>query len=154
MGELVADFPRIGAMTPAAIDKVRRLEAEAAALPQVSIRTRHVLHGGMYARTIGIPAGVVITGALVKVAVVLVSDGDMLAYIGADQPLRLTGRQVLPASAGRKQAFVALADSELTSVFPTQARTIEQAEAEFTDELEILMSRKDPHANAIIVTGE
>lgn len=154
MGELFADSPRIGAMAPTAIDKVRRLEAEAAKRSQVRIRTHHVLHGGMYARTIGIPAGVMITGALVKVATVLVSDGDVLAYIGTDRPLRLTGRQVFPASASRKQAFVALADTELTSVFPTEARTIEEAEAAFTDEFDILMSRKDPDTNTIVITGE
>ena len=53
-------------------DTVRRdakaSRACAASCRQVPIETRHVLHAGMYARTICIPAGVLITGALVKVA--------------------------------------------------------------------------------------
>jgi hypothetical protein len=154
MGEVVAEFPRIAAMSPVALDKVRQLEERAAAMPQAEIITHHVLHGGVYARSIRIPAGVMITGALVKVATVLIVDGDVLAYIGTDEPLRLTGWQVLPASAGRKQAFVALADTDMTAIFPTRARTVEEAEAEFTDELDILMSRKDPATNAIVITGE
>src|SRR5262249_11809465 len=103
---------------------------------------------------IRIPAGVMITGVLIKVPTVLVIDGDTLAYIGTDEPLRITGRQVLPASAHRKQAFVALADTELTAIFPTRARTIEEAEAEFTEDPDILMSRHDREANTIIITGE
>lgn len=152
MHELVAR-PSIPAMTPAAIDRVRLLEGERAALPQVPIRTAHLLHGGMYARTILVPAGVLITGTLIKVATVLIVKGDALIYVGDDRPLQVAGYAVLPASAGRKQAFVALGVVHLTMIFPTRAATVEEAEREFTDETDLLASRRDG-LNDIVVTGE
>ena len=151
MGDLVVATPAIPAMSEAAIGKVRRLEAEVLALPQVAIATRHVLHGGLYARTITIPADVVLTGALIRIPTVLVMDGDAMVYLDGEA-VRMTGRHVLPASAGRKQAFVALAETHLTMLFPTRARTVAEAEAEFTDEADALFSRAG--ANHIVITGE
>lgn len=154
MNDVAITTPRIPAMTSAAIDKVRQLEALASEQKQVEITTEHVIHGGMYARTICIPAGTMITGALVKRATLLIVQGDALAYIGDDEPMRLQGYTVLPASAGRKQAFVAIEPTHLTMILPTAARTVEEAEAEFTDEVEILLSRRDAGSNRIIITGE
>lgn len=134
--------PSIPAMTPAAIDRVRLLEGERAALPQVPIRTEHLLHAGMYARTVYVPAGVLITGVLIKVATVLIVEGDALIYLGHEKPLEVAGYNVLPASAGRKQAFVARSDMRLTMIFPTTAATVEEAEREFTDEVDLLASRR------------
>lgn len=149
--------PRIAAMTPVAIDAVRRLEAAARGLPperRASIATGHVIHGGMYARTIRVPAGAAITGALVEVATILVIDGDTLVHVGDEAPLRLAGRHVVPASAGRKQAFVALADTHITMMFPTAARTVEEAERAFTAEADRLGSRREPSLNHVVITGE
>jgi hypothetical protein len=154
MDSPVLAAPRIPAMAPGAIDKVRQLEALAKERPQVAFETEHVLHGGMYARTICVPAGVMITGALVKLATLLIIQGDALAYVGGDEPLRLQGYGVLAASAGRKQVFVALADTRITMVFPTEARTVDEAERQFTDEAGILSSRGDPASNRITITGE
>lgn len=144
--------PSIGAMSPAAIGKVCALEQYLGAQPQVELETEHVIHAGMYARTILIPAGVVITGALIKVATLLVLDGNASVAIDGDV-LNLHGRQVIPASAGRKQAILAHADTYLTMIFPTTATTVEAAEAEFTDEADRLMSRTGGRATTII-TGE
>lgn len=141
-------------MTPDAIARVADLEQQILALPQVEIHTQHVLHAGMYARTIMIPAGVVLTGALIKRPTLLSISGDVLVSRGDDEGVRITGTAVLPASAGRKQAFVTYADTTVTMVFPTQATTIDQAEAEFTDDTELLMSHRDPAYNTIIITGE
>jgi hypothetical protein len=144
--------PRIPPTSPAALAEVRALEANLFALPQVAIETHHVLHGGMYARTIVIPANVVLTGALIRVATLLVVDGDVLVHTDGE-PMRLTGRQILPASAGRKQAFVALGETHLTMLFPTRATTVEEAEDEFTDEADALISR-GAGANHVTITGE
>lgn len=154
MTDLVITTPRIPAMTPAAIDKVRQLESLASAQTQVPIVTEHLIHGGMYARTICIPAGTMITGALVKLATLLIVQGDAVAYIGDDEPMRLQGYAVLPASAGRKQAFVAIEATHLTMVLPTQAKTVEEIEAEWTDEAALLISRRDADTNRITITGE
>ena len=153
MTGLVAAEGRIRAMAPEAIDKVRQLEAITRELPQVEIATDHVLHGGMYARTICIPAGVVLTGVFIRVPTLLVFDGN--ATVNAvDEPVTLVGRHVLAASAHRRQAFLAHADTRLTMVFASQAKTVAEAEDEFTDEAHLLFSRRPGAINRINITGE
>lgn len=150
---LVAAESRIPAMSIEAIDKVRELEAITRELPQVEIATDHVLHGGMYARTICIPAGVVLTGVFIRVPTLLVFDGHATVNSGED-PVTLTGYHVLAASAHRRQAFLAHGDTTLTMVFATQAKTVAEAEDEFTDEAHLLFSRKPGAVNRINITGE
>ena len=142
----------IAPMTPEAIDKVRQLEARTAELEQVEIPTDHVLHGGMYARTIKIPAGVLLTGAHIKRTTMLVISGHVTVFVGAGT-IEINGYQVLPASAGRKQAFLAHADTFVTMLFPTEAASIEAAENEFTDEADRLLSRRQA-CESITITGE
>ena len=144
----------IPAMSPAAIGKVRQLESLASEQPQLPIVTEHTIHAGLYSRTIRLQAGTMITGALIKKATLLIVAGDALAYIGEDAPLRLQGYAVLPCSANRKQIFIAIEPTTLTMVLPTQAKTVEEIEAEWTDEADLLISRRDPDANRITVTGE
>lgn len=153
MNGLVVAESRIPAMTAQAIDKVRELEAITRELPQVEIATDHVLHGGMYARTITIPAGVVLTGVFIRVPTLLIFDGNATVNAG-DEPVTLVGYHVLAASAHRRQAFVAHADTRLTMVFATQATSVAEAEAEFTDEAHLLLSRKPGAVNRITITGE
>jgi len=101
----------------------------------------HSLHAGLYARTARIPAGVVVTGAEIKLATVLVLSGDATVYTG-DGEIRLTGYHVIEASAGRKSAFLAHADTALTMLFASQARSVDEAEREFTNEFDALASRR------------
>jgi hypothetical protein len=131
----------IPSMSERSIDKVRQFESFSLTLPQVKIDTFHTFHAGLYARTIMIPAGVVLTGALIKIATILIINGDVIAYIG-DDSIRLSGYNVLPAEQNRKQAFVAQTDTYMTMLFSTNAKTIEDAENEFTDEASLLFSRK------------
>jgi hypothetical protein len=143
----------IPVMSLDAVANVRDFERHLLALPQTPIETHHVLHGGMYARTILIPAGTALTGALIRVPTVLVIDGDTLVTLG-NEPVRLAGYHVLPAAAGRKTAFATIADTRVTMIFPTTARTVEEAEAEFTEEADGLCSRRDPTSNHVVITGE
>lgn len=151
MRELTAR-PAVPAMSAEAIGNVRELEARVLALPQVAIETDHVFHAGVYARTIMVPAGTVLTGALIKIATLLIVDGDTLIYLDGE-PVRLTGYNVLPASAGRKQAFVTITDTHITMIFATAARTVDEAEREFTDDADDLGSRRDPSSNRVTITG-
>jgi len=135
----------IASMSPAAIDRVRQLENLAAALPQVAIGTDHVFHAGVYARTIKVPAGVIITGVLIKIPTLLIVQGDAVVHV-EDGPVELHGYNVLAAGAGRKQAFLALTDTHLTMIFATGAADVDAAEREFTDELDKLMTRRETAA--------
>jgi hypothetical protein len=139
-------------MSTADAEKVGRLESRLRDMVQVPIATTHHFHAGMYARTIRIPQGVVITGALIRIPTMLIVSGHVTVFIGGDS-IELRGYHVIPASAGRKQVFVAHADTDLTMLFPTSAGTVEEAEAEFTDETELLMSRQQS-GNLTITTGE
>jgi hypothetical protein len=153
VNEIALPEQGIGSMSIAAIDKVRALEEITRELPQENIMTWHVLHGGVYSRTIQIKADVILTGALVKVPTTLTIHGDVVVFVDDDR-VRLTGYHVLPASAGRKQAFIAIADTMLTMAFRTDAKSIQQAEEEFTDDADQLMSRKLDAVNFINITGE
>lgn len=150
---LATSAPHLAPMSPEAVDKVRRLEASLMDMPQVAACTEHLFHGGMYARTIHIPAGAVLTGALIKLATVLIVSGECTVFTGGDT-LELRGYHVIPGSAGRKQVFLAHADTCLTMLFPSNATTVAEAEAEFTDEGHLLLSRQRADLDSIIITGE
>ena len=141
MNNLAPVRAHIPAMSEEEVGKVQQLERFILSIPQIEIPVTHTLHGGMYARTILLPAGAIITGALIKIATLLIAQGNALMYIGSST-VELQGYNVIPASAGRKQAFIAKTDTYLTMVFPSSAQTVEEAEDEFTDEADKLASRK------------
>lgn len=120
--------------------------------PQIDIQTEHVIHGGMYTRTIRLGPGVVLMGALVKIPTMLVVSGRTKVFTG-ESWIELDGYHVIPARAGRKQIFVTQEDTNITMTFRTDAKTVEQAEEEFTDEAEALMS-KQSDKDTVTVTGE
>lgn len=127
------------------IELVSLFERHMLEMPQVDVPVTHHLHAGLYARTICIPAGVVITGALIKIPTLLTFSGCATVFVGGES-IDLQGYHVLPAQAGRKQVFQAHTDTNLTMIFATQATTVEEAEVEFTDEADQLASRR-PHGH-------
>jgi hypothetical protein len=151
--DIVATGNRIPAMSSNAIAKVEALAEFSRQVPQEEIETHHAIHGGMYARTIAIKAGDMLTGALVKIPTMLVINGDVTVFAD-NESFRLTGFHAIPASANRKQAFIAHAETAMTMIFKTDAKTVAEAENEFTDEAEHLMSRFEDAKNFIIITGE
>ena len=153
MSELAIAQNRIPAMSEMAIDNVRQLEDYVLGAKQTDIPTEHVFHAGVYARTIMIPAGVILTGAMIKIATVLIVSGDFIVYIG-NEAIERSGYHVFAASANRKQAFIAKTDTYMTMVFATDSKTVSDAEEQFTDDFGRLMSRHADAINHIVVTGE
>tara|TARA_R110000787_G_scaffold160287_4_gene273990 strand:- start:434 stop:895 length:462 start_codon:yes stop_codon:yes gene_type:complete len=143
----------IPAMSDVSIASVRELEASILEHEQVPVVTQHIIHAGVYMRTITMVPGSLLAGALIKISTTLIVSGDVTVYTEGG-PCRFAGYHVLPASAGRKQAILAHDYTDMTMLFGTDATTVEDAEAQFTDELSILASRKDDNANTILVTGE
>lgn len=123
------------------------------ALPQVEIQTDHIIHGGMYTRTIRLGPEVVLMGALVKIPTMLIVSGRTKVFTG-ESWIELIGYHVIPARAGRKQIFVAQEETSITMIFPTDARTVEEAEQQFTDEHEALMSRHNDIDTITITEAE
>lgn len=153
MTELVVSHQRLPAMSADEIKKVRQLETLLAELPQVDLTTQHIIHGGTYSRTIMMPAGSALTGALLKIPTTVIVCGRATVYIG-DNTIELDGYNVLPASAGRKQAFYAHTETWLTMFCATTSQTIEAIENEITDEVDLLCSRQETAHNLITITGE
>lgn len=143
----------IAAMNPEHVEVVRELEREILARPQSHVVTRHLIHGGVYLRSMNLPRGCVVTGALIKINTTLIISGAVTVYVGG-RTLLFEGYNVVPASGGRKQAILAHEDSNLTMLFPTQATTVEDAEAEFTDEVDLLASRGADGDNLVKITGQ
>ena len=141
------------AITPEMLEKVLAAESRIMQAPQIDVQTEHILHGGMYARTVRLAAHVVIVGVLLKVPTVLIVQGSTLMLAG-DKWYRLDGYQVMPAQAGRKQVFVTNEETSITMIFATSAKTVEEAEAEFTDETGKLLSRRKDGNDIVTVTGE
>lgn len=108
--------------------------------PQVEIKTKSFIHAGMYCRTCLVPKGIAIAGALIKIPTVIMVTGDFAMTCGG-RTVRLKGAHIFRASAGRRQIFVAYEDTTISMSFATRAKTLLEAEAEFTDETDLLMSR-------------
>lgn len=153
MSNVAISENHISTMSEEAIDKVRQYEALVLSFPQTKIPTHHLLHAGMYSRTILIPAGNTLTGVLMKISTILILSGNFVLFAG-DKAIELHGYNVLAGSPNRKQAGVAKTDTWATMIFPTNATNIEEAENEFTDEGNILWSRYEDAENYVRITGE
>lgn len=138
-------------MNDGLLEKLTSVQDELLKCPQIEIQTEHIIHGGMYTRTIRLAAGIVLMGALVKVPTVLIVSGKTKVFTGEGW-IELDGYHIIPARAGRKQIFVTQEPTSITMTFRTDAKTVEQAEAEFTDEAEALMSRQNDN-DTVTITG-
>lgn len=152
MSAAICVLNTLPATSPMMLDSVYRLEGLLGKKPQAEIPTEHVIHAGMYARTVRLPKDAVITGCLYKVPTMLIVNGHAMVLAG-DGWTELSGYNLLPANGGRKQVFVALGSVEITMIFATKARTVEEAEREMTDESESLLSRSIGE-NVVTITGE
>jgi hypothetical protein len=132
------------------IEKIRIAEERIREHFQIEFCTEHVFHAGMYARTVRIAPNVVFTTVLVKRPTLLISHGKY-EMLNGDQWVGMDGYNVLQGSAGRKQIYRTLTEVEWTMIFPTDANTVDEAEAEFTDETDSLLSRQ--RDNDIVITG-
>lgn|GEM_PF-417928 len=152
LGALARSAATVPPTSPELVVKIEEFERELAGGEPVDVPTEHLIHGGMYARTVIVPAGMFFTNVLVKRATVVIVVGS-LGMNSGDKWLELEGYNVLPASAGRKQVFVSRTPVIITMVFPTMARTVAEAEAEFTDQAEKLLSRRQDTNRAVITEG-
>ena len=107
----------------------------------------------MYARTITMPPDTIAIGTLIKVPTLVITVGSAKVLVG-DQWVDVDGYSVLPASANRKQIAISRGPFIVTMLFPTSAKTVEEAENEFTDETHLLLSRKQEGMNTAMITGE
>lgn len=124
-----------------ALEAIKAWEKRALGHKQCPLQTTHNLHAGIYSRTVRIPAGAVITGALIKIPTVLTIVGSMQISIGS-AIYEIDGLTTFDCEPGRKQIMAAKTDCFVTMAFASNAKTVAEAEEEFTDEAEMLLSRK------------
>lgn len=135
------EVQRTADRTIAMLMNVQKVMLAAPKSEQKPVQTEDFLHGGMYVRTIRLEADTVLMGALIKIPTTLIVSGRTKVFTG-EEWIELSGYHIIQASAGRKQIFVTIEPTSITMMFRTDAQSVEQAEDEFTDEAENLMSRK------------
>lgn len=138
----MAAIEPINPITPAINKQFESLIKELEKCPQPKVRTEHHLHAGVYSRTIYIPAGCVAVGLTIKLATQLICAGHFRLTDGSSTQ-EFKGYHVLDGLPGRRAAAYAIKDSAFTMLFATEAKTVEEAENEFTDEPERLLTRKE-----------
>jgi len=144
--------PLVPPTAPEFIRKLCEVQLVEMEKEQLPIYTEHVIHAGMYSRTVTMPPNSRLIGALIKIPTMVIVVGCASVLVGAEK-VEIQGYAVLPASAGRKQVFESKGPVIITMIFPTKARTIEEAEMEFTSECELLLSRRQD-LNSVIITEE
>ena len=137
---LIESTVSIPPMSSEMIEKVRAVEHLSRKRKQVKIPIEDYLHGGMYVRTARVPAGIAFTGVRIIVETSLVVNGHAIIHTGVEW-VEVKGFNVFAAAKNRKQVFVTFTDVELTMFFPTKAKTVKEAEEQFTDEVSSLQSR-------------
>lgn len=153
MTDIVPLHTRLAPSSLAGIEKVRRLGEVLKALPQIPFITEHLLHAGMYTRTVRLPPDTVCAAVLIKLPTVLIIQGACRVY-SDDELIEVTGYSVLPGSAGRKIAFVTHADVAMSMIFPSTAATVDEAQKQFTDEHTLLVPLSKADEHRILITGE
>jgi hypothetical protein len=132
---------QLGDVILATNHSVAELESLLLTVPQVDLSTSNLIHAGMCARTILIPAGTVLTGALTNIDNICITSGDITVTTD-EGTVRFTGYHVLPATKGNKRAGIAHADTYWTTVWKTDLTDITEIEDEMTCESDMLQSRK------------
>ncbi len=142
----------IGEMTTNELAVANTIQEKLLGLPQSTLHTHHTIHGGIYTRTIKLNKGETLTGALIRVNTTLIISGKLSVYIG-NKVIEVNSYSVITAASNRKQVMYAREDSYITMLFKTDAKTVEEAEDEFTIESKKLMSRTKECTNTEDITG-
>lgn len=146
MNEITQLETGFAAMSREDIAKIRgireALREELVANPdaEVEIPCEQHLHAGFYSRTVFIPKDTVAVGVTITKDTQLVISGHVLMNDGT-HVVEIDGYRVLECKAGRAQIARTLEDTYMTMSFATDAKTVREAEDEFTDEPEQLLTR-------------
>jgi len=152
-GEMAPVHTKLAPTNAEAIETVSRFAELLLKLPQIEFITEHMLHGGIYTRTIRLPPFTAIVAVLIKVPTSLIFAGEADIYTNGEL-VRVRGYSVLPGSAMRKVAAVTYSEFAVSMMFATKAATVEEAEKEFTDEFELLVPLSQADRHRIVITGE
>jgi hypothetical protein len=115
--------------------KVERMQAQLAALPQYEPMTRHYFHAGMYCREVWRKADVMVVGKVHKKEhFYLIVSGTVCITDGTGEPQRFTGPHMIESLPGTKRAVFSETDVLCMTFHRTDAVTVDDAEAELVEE--------------------
>lgn len=155
MGDLVIiPANTIAASLDAASRKINQLaHAIRVALPACAFVTEHFVHGGIYTRTIRLPAGAVCAAVRYVVPTTLIIEGSCDVWSNGELT-HVEGYSVIKGSAGRKIAFTTHSEVKMSMMFATTETDIEKIQIEFTDEHDLLVPLSKTDEHVVFVTGE
>ena len=124
-------------------EQIEQAEQALLTFPQVVLETWHHFADGLVARTIMIPAGTVLTGAVHKAEHLNVCFGDIDVMTDAGMQ-RLTGYHVIPSLPGTKRIGRTYSDTLWTPVHlnPGNERDIAKLEDALVEDAHRLQSRR------------
>ena len=150
---LVPQHANLPAASSSEIAKVSTLRELMRAQAQTHFITQHLVHGGMYVRTVLVPDGQLVAGVRMLVPTVTIVDGHVTIY-RENGNMQLTGHHVIPGSAGRMIAFMTHSEVAMDMFYPTKLTDVHEIQKEFTDEHAMLVPLHNLSEHRIIVTGE
>lgn len=115
-------------MTINIINKVGTLESIMQDLPQADIPTTHDFMGGMYARTIYLKKGMLLTGAIHLTDHLNIVTGD-ITIAGESGQKRYTGTHIVPSKAGTKRVGLVHEDTTWTTILKTNLTEVNEIES-------------------------
>lgn len=116
---------------PVTREKIMALqESMMAAGPGLDLPVRHFFANGLYGRELYIPAGVCAVGKIHKHEQITTVMGDATFATPGEEPVRITGYEIMSTPAGVKRAVFAHADTWVTTFHPNPDNTRD------TDEME------------------
>jgi hypothetical protein len=142
-------------LAPATSEALEWLDAvhhEILKYEQCPVHTKHLIHGGMYARTILLEPETKMVGSIILRPTILIVHGRT-SVLSGDGRIELVGYSVLAGEAGRKQFFWTHSQVEMTMLIRTDAKTVEEAESEVFGEADQLISRREG-SDSVMITGE
>jgi hypothetical protein len=114
--------------------KVETLQQELSKLPQYEPETKHYFHGGMYCREVFRHAGVLVVGAVHKKEhFYIIVSGTVQITDGEGNAQEVTGPHLFQSKPGTKRAVYAVTDTLCMTFHATEAKTVEEAEAELVE---------------------
>jgi len=119
--------------------KVERLQAELAKLPQYEPPTKHYFHAGMYCREVWREAGVLVVGKVHKKEHFYLIVSGTVVITSDDGVERVTGPKLFMSKPGTKRAVLAETDALCMTFHVLDATTVEDAETELVEPDELSM---------------
>jgi len=122
-------------------EKTDLLEKSIAQREQIDCKTSMVLAGGILTRTIYIPAGSELVGAIHKRSNINVVIGD-ISFTTDEGVKRITGHHIFSSPPGLKRAGLAHADTVWTTISRTDLTDMTEIENELIENPQDLQTRK------------